>query len=323
MPKQQEYLPQFLVDLSNNGWIRLVAKVTSALLIALAVLAMTLIIGFCYLGLQVQVKGDRIYLGSIKIGQVHPALNSQPTEVGRLSLNSNYQTLGAHVTVEANAGFQNSGIYLNENDKVRLEPYGRVHLALRDVYNFIGLVKSLIAEKLPTKEYNEIKKFNPHQNLTQDNSFRRDWTGPDGEDFDSPDLNDCLLFPGTSQQKATWGLLLAQVMEKPGSGTADPFEVLDNNNLKAKNLIPVPSNTVLDLHRKGWLTFIINDAFLSPSEKLPSGRCKDYYNALKKASDAQISNKDNDHRIPTRSIPLVWYSDNIGAFQVIVRYVDK
>ncbi len=301
-----EHLLRFFVALSHNGWIRLVAKVTSALLVALTVLAIMLIIGFRYVDLQV--KGDRIYLSSIEIGRVHPDTRSKK--------------LGTHVIVMATAGFQNSGIYLNKGDKVSLEPDGRVHLALRQVYTFAGRVKELIGDKLSANEYKSYKDVNPLQPFTKEDVFRRDWTAPDGEEIDSRDLNQCLLFQGNSQQKGRWGLLLAQVLEKPGSATADPFQVLEDNNLTSTDLIPVPSQTILEAKRNnGWLTFIINDGVIS--EKSPSRGCKDYYSALKKASVEMHIQNQKDRIIPERSIPLVWYSDNIGAFRIIVQYADE
>jgi len=305
-----EHLRRFLIDLSNSGWIRLVARVTSTLLVALAVLAMILIIGFRYVGLQV--KGEQIYFGSI--------------EIGRIYANPDYQTPGTRITVEATAGFQNSGIYLKKGDTVSLEPDGRVYLALPQIYSFTGLIKSLIAAKLPVgEEYKNYKSVNKPldfaKDLTKDNIFRRDWTGPDGEELDSKDLNQCLLFLGNQTQKGRWAMLLAQVMEKPGSATSDPFQVLIDNKLEPSNLIPVPNRKDLEAERNGWLTFIINDAVISKNSQ--SKPCQDYHEALTRASEDLRSRGDDDHRVPILSIPLVWYADNVGAFHVIVRYSNR
>ncbi len=307
--KGWEHLRRFLIDLSNSGWIRLIAKVTTDLLVALAVLALMLIIGFRYIGLQV--KGNGVYLGSIEIGRIYPDPN---------------QTLGTHITVEATAGFQNSGIYLKKGDTVSLEPEGRVHLALRQIYTFAGLAKSLTAAKLPaTEEYNNYKSVNKPldfaQDLTEDNIFRRDWTGSDGEEIDSKDLNQCLFFLGNQNQKGRWGMLLAQVMENPGSATSDPFQVLIDNKLDPSDLIPIPNRKDLEAARDGWLTFIINDAVISKNSQPKP--CKDYYEALTRASEDLRSRGDDNHRIPILSIPLVWYTDNAGAFHVTVRYGNR
>jgi hypothetical protein len=271
---------------------------------------MILIIGFRYVGLQV--KGEQIYFGSI--------------EIGRIYANPDYQTPGTRITVEATAGFQNSGIYLKKGDTVSLEPDGRVYLALPQIYSFTGLIKSLIAAKLPVgEEYKNYKSVNKPldfaKDLTKDNIFRRDWTGPDGEELDSKDLNQCLLFLGNQTQKGRWAMLLAQVMEKPGSATSDPFQVLIDNKLEPSNLIPVPNRKDLEAERNGWLTFIINDAVISKNSQ--SKPCQDYHEALTRASEDLRSRGDDDHRVPILSIPLVWYADNVGAFHVIVRYSNR
>jgi hypothetical protein len=120
----------------------------------------------------------------------------------------------------ATAGFQNSGIYLNKGDKVSLEPDGRVHLALGQVYTYADRVKELISDNLSANDYKSYKDTYSLQPFTKKDVFRRDWIGPDGEEIDSRDLNQCLLFQGNSQQTGRWGMLLAQVLEKPGSAMA-------------------------------------------------------------------------------------------------------
>ena len=248
-------------------------------------------------------------------------------------------------TVEAAAGFQNSGIYLKKGDKVRLEPDGRIHLALRQVYTLTGLGKSIIAGELPSngKEYNNYKNLYQLRNATghildltntnvlekvtqgnfgQKDEFRRDWTGPDGEELDSLELNNCLLFQENSPQKGRWGMLLAQVMKKPGSAVADPFQVLEDNKLRSKDLIPVTTSKDIEFDNDGWLTFIVNDAVLSGVPKAQTEGCEASHDALKKASEILRSQGDN-YKIPVGLIPLIWYSDNIGAFHVTVRYADK
>lgn len=64
----------------------------------------------------------------------------------------NNNTLGGHVTVDANAGLQNSGIYLEGDQKVVLEPEGRIHLASEQIDNFIELTRYFIAQNLPDEK---------------------------------------------------------------------------------------------------------------------------------------------------------------------------
>ncbi len=153
-------------------------------------------------------------------------------------------------------------------------------------------------------------------NFGQKDVFRRNWIGPDGEELDSLELNNCLLFQGR------WGMLLAQVMEKPGSAVDDPFKVLAENSLKSKDLKPITTSQVIDFDHNGWLTFIVNDAVLSGVSTEQAEVCRASHDALKKASGILRTHGDN-YIIPERLIPLIWYSDNIGAFHVTVRYADK
>jgi hypothetical protein len=280
----------------------------------------------------------------------------QSTETDQYSANVNYQALGAQVSVESTAGFQNSGIYLKKGDRVVLRPGGRINLAMRQVYTFTGLVKPIIADKLPAgnalndryKSRNQLK--DPEtgeilQDLTeidmlkrittvgrfgQGETFHRDWIGPDGEEVSSEDLDPCLLFRSTSGVTPRWGMLLAQVLEDPGTATADPFQVLSRNGLRSDNLIPVSNlqNFTLEAERDGWLTFIINEAVLSgemgSSQPVQPQSCKDYHDILMEVANTfKGGDYRNRYRIVERSIPLIWFADNIGAFHVIVRYADE
>ncbi len=195
------------------------------------------------------------------------------------------------------------------------------------------------SEKLtPDVPANSPSKVEPSGKLTPDvllyfrkqaveeDVFRRDWIGPDGEEISSKDLDPCLLVPGHSGQPR-WGQLLAQVMKKPGSARHDPFQTLANNGLKPEDLKLVSERNHLTLkaHDDGFLTFIINEAvFANPSNyKLESypqpENCKRGYEALDAASSDLREQSLNDYVIHRGSIPLVWYSDNIGSFQVIVK----
>lgn len=89
--------------------------------------------------------------------------------------------------------------------------------------------------------------------------------------------------------------------------------------LSLSDLQPVTKldKSTLTAHRSGWLTFIINDAIMSSASDVDVS--KDYYNALIKASDALAQSYNNNFIIPQESVPLVWYSDNVGAFRVIVK----
>jgi len=233
---------------------------------------------------------------------------------------ANSSTLGAHVTVDSTAGFQNSGIYLKKGEKVILKPEGRVHLASSQLDTFAGLVRPFIAQNLEKEDYSDDKKRYPLPPLDGQNIFRRDWTGPDGEKIESDfRLDECKL-----RRDLNWGTLLVVVMPSEVSAKSDPLEVLQNNELKPASLSPALGfqKEGLVAQRDGWLTFIVNDAVLSPYNS-ESEVSRDYFKALSKAANNQIAKGDDRHKIPLSSIPLVWYSDNVGAFRVTVNKVSS
>ncbi len=161
-------------------------------------------------------------------------------------------------------------------------------------------------------------------------TYRRNWIGPDGEEISSNDLDPCLLVLNDSGQPR-WGQLLAQVMEKPGSARTDPFKILRDNNLTPRELkfVYERTQTTLEVPRNGYLTFIINEAVFTDSsnytqESLPQKKeCIRGYEALLAASKSLKNQGQNDYVIHPGSIPLIWYSDNIGSFQVIVKNEKK
>jgi uncharacterized membrane protein len=66
---------RFLVGLSHSGWVRLVAKVTIALLVAVTVVLITLLVSVRHIGLQV--REGNLYLGAFEIGQFTAASEVQ------------------------------------------------------------------------------------------------------------------------------------------------------------------------------------------------------------------------------------------------------
>jgi hypothetical protein len=231
---------------------------------------------------------------------------------------TNSNTLGAHVTIDATAGFQNSGIYLKKGEKVILKPEGRIHLASTQLNTFVGLARPLIVQNLDQKEYKNDKDRFKLPPLDEKNIFRRDWIGPDGEKIESDfRLDECKL-----RKDLNWGTLLVVVMPSEISAKSDPFEVLKDSSLKSADLNPVPGfqKEGFVAKRDGWLTFIVNDAVISPYHS-ESEVSQDYYKAFNKAANDLIAKGDDRHKIPLSSVPLVWYSDNVGAFRVLVNKV--
>jgi hypothetical protein len=233
---------------------------------------------------------------------------------------ANTKTLGAHVTIDATAGFQNSGIYLKKGEKVLLKPEGRIHLAFTQLNTFVGLARPFIAQNLNKNEYKDDKDRFKLPLLDEKNIFRRDWTGPDGEKIESDfRLDECKL-----RKDLNWGTLLVVVMPSEVSASSDPFEALKDSSLKSADLTAVKSlqKEVFVSPRDGWLTFIVNDAVISPFHSA-SVVSQDYFKALNKAANGLIAKGDDRHKIPLSSVPLVWYSDNVGAFRVTVNKVHS
>ena len=98
------------------------------------------------------------------------------------------------------------------------------------------------------------------------------------------------------------------------AATADPLEVLQANGISATEFVDIPGKKEIVAPRDGWLTFIVNDVVVSPYSASQDG--KDFYDALKRASE-DLS-KENRHRIPLQSLPLVFFSDNLGSFRITV-----
>jgi hypothetical protein len=232
-------------------------------------------------------------------------------EDGQVSLGTEEQTIGLQATVESTSGFQNSRVYLKQGEKVILEPEGRIHLASDHLYNFARAAKPLIVNGVPDPQEQwpeEILQKYPMPRLTERNTFYRDWVGPEGDSYPSDILEECKL-----RRELNWGSLLAVVIpDDKFSAQTDPWEVLSTNSIEPNQLVQVTGRTEFVADRDGWLTFIVNEAVISALS--PSQDSREYYDALKRMSQDMSNNPS--HRIPMRAIPLVWFSDNAGAFRV-------
>jgi hypothetical protein len=250
--------------------------------LTLLLLVISLFIAFQYFGL-------RIVAGQIYLGSAPP-------------------TVGAQATVDATAGFQNSGIKLRKGQKIVLRPEGRIHIAMDHANNLTQAVKGIIVNNTPEKGFSDhLRERYPLPSLDESSVFYRDWSGPEGEATYSDLLEDCKL-----RKELGWGALLAVVLPNQVSARADPYDVLKSNGLSSLDLIPVPSETTIIAERDGWLTFIINEAVISPAS--PSKDSQIYYGTLKRTAESLTG--DPRHRIPLQSIPLIWFADNNGAFRV-------
>jgi hypothetical protein len=219
--------------------------------------------------------------------------------------------LGAHATVDAIAAFQTSGVQVKKGHKFKLTPDGRVIVAIDHQVHLAQAVKGFIVQRSPAGRWPAgTRQRYPEIPLTEDNVFYRDWSGPEGQDVQSDLLDDCKL-----RKDLGWGALMFAILPDEPSARTDPYEVLEAAHLTPGDLIPLPYSMTYVADRDGWLAFIINEAVMSP--KSPSEDSRSFYSILKAASE-QLAN-DARHQIPLRSIPLLWYADNAGAFRVVVQ----
>jgi Circularly permutated YpsA SLOG family len=232
-------------------------------------------------------------------------------EAGQIYLGSTSPELGAHVTVDATAGFQEYGIHVTKGEQFIIIPEGRIHVAMDHANNLARAVKGIIVHKTPGRFGPEIMKRYAMPALDESAVFYRDWAGPEGDPVPSDILEDCKL-----RKELGWGALLAVVLPYEVSARSDPYEVLKSAGLTPLDFTPIPSRTVYTAPRDGWLTFIVNEAVISPLS--PSTDSRLFYDTLK--STAETLEGDPRHRIPLDSIPLLWFADNNGAFRVQVLY---
>jgi hypothetical protein len=197
---------------------------------------------------------------------------------------------------------------------LRLKPEGRIHVAGNQAYNFAEAAKPFIVQYTPGRQWSDvIKRRYPNPVLDETTVFYRDWVGPEGDAYESDMLNECKL-----RKDLNWGALLAVVMPAPVDSRSDPFEVLKAQGVAAAELTLVSGEQEFVASRGGWLTFIVNDAVLSP--EAPTVDSRDFYEALRQAA-ADLSAR-NRHRIPLQNLPLIWYADNLGAFRVTITRIE-
>jgi hypothetical protein len=282
-----------VTSLQPDQWLRLLVLTLVTVLATLFILMSLLFIGTRFFGLRIL--------------------------AGQIFLDPNYQSLGAHVTVDATAGFQNSGIFLKAGQQISLYPEGRIHLASEQIYDFARSVKPLIVKELPNRNWPaQIKQRYQLSKLADNSVFYRDWVGPEGDPEQSDILEDCKL-----RKNEPWGRLLAVIIPAKDFSEiptvlaqSDPFEVLKDKKLNVSQLRPVFNKTEFKADQDGWLTFIVNEAVIS--QYSPSKDARDYYDALQQAYK-ELSNNHNK-KIHLGSLPLVFFSDNAGAFRITVRY---
>lgn len=275
-------LARQFANLRSESWLRFVLRLSIFAIICVVVIVVIAAIATAFFDFRI--VGNQVYFGP---------LNSSPI---------------TYAWVDAAAGFQNSGCFVSKAERVLLEPEGQVHAASDQIRDLARIVKPLIVNGPTGRQWpDEILRRYPPVEVSESVLFYRDWTGPEGESEQSDILEECKL-----RRELGWGALLAVVLPFQSSPRQDPFEVMDKAHLSPADLVAVPRRMELNAERDGWLTFIVNEAVMSPFSS--SSDSVDYYGALKVAT--QRLSGDPRHRIPMSSIPFIWYSDNAGAFRV-------
>lgn len=275
-------------QLTPSQWKRLMGRLVLTVIVASVVCIIVLYVSTRFFGLKI--KDGKLYLG------VYEA------------------SLAGTIVVDATTGWQNSGIKLQKGQRVRLEPSGRIHLAANQLHNLAAVLKPIILEGSPERNWSEkMRERYPPTKFGETNVFYRDWIGPDGEDTPSDMLDGIKIRP---DQK--WGALLAVVLPSPVSDRSDPLRVLAESDIKLYEIIPVTGPVEVNATRDGWLTFIVNDAVVSPVSESEDSR--DFYRAL--ILMKQKLEHDARHQIREASIPLIWFSDNAGTFRVTVSQAE-
>ena len=115
-----------------------------------------------------------------------------------------------------------------------------------------------------------------------------------------------------------WGALLGVII--PGSlsnvlNSSDPFKVLKDKGVSTSDIFVVGEEHIdIQASRDGWLTFMVNDAVVSQhaSAKISHEMHEALHNAAQEL-------RERLHQLDTSTLPLFWFSDNIGSFRVVIR----
>ncbi|MEI6682863.1 MAG: hypothetical protein WCO44_09565 [Bacteroidota bacterium] len=225
------------------------------------------------------------------------------------------------IVIEPTFGWQNCGIFVRRNDKITINVEGRVHCGSTHINNLILYAKRLMIQYCPkNSSLNFYKNEFDTVALNKNIFFRRNWTGPEGDC-----VSDHVLNPSLLKDNSNYGTLLMGIIpesEKTISNTIDkedPFLVMKDYHMEFSKLFEIKDNTCIDINENGWLVFCVNDAVVS--KVFPEQRPRSYelYEALqmvttKLKSDLHILNESN--------FPLLFYSDNLGRYNVSIT-VDR
>jgi len=223
------------------------------------------------------------------------------------------------VVVSSTTGWQDSGIYVKkEGVKFSFRASGRICTALEHLLNLTKIIKPYVATQLTPEEKNlwgdqrVFLKYPTPPIFADDKPFSRNFIGPDGEEAESDLFFHCKL---DNRFKA--GALLGIIIPGEVRDQDDPLKVLwSNPNLEVFNVTDYGEGNPYTSKTVGRLAFVVNEVVLSPFSEDPKARKA--YEILQR-----LNSTDERHKLRTELIPLVYYSDNIGSFRVIVKESDQ
>lgn len=309
---------EYIINMTPGQWTNLISRGTKVLIFFLGLIAVAFIIITLLKPIFTIIQTNTPIISIMQKNQPENSHNGQIVE--------------KQVLVEATVGFQNSGIEVQPGDYIEFEAEGHIHLSLEQAYNSASLVKPIIIhntsnkkqlEGIKTREWVEekTKLFKPPTS-NSGNIFYRGWIGPEGDTEVSEFFEKCKILQG---QK--WGKLLVTVMPEKLSAQkklVDPFEIIKSfkgSDFGIEDLKPFDDGKFV-AERKGYLTFIVNDAILSPHylKYYPdSPDSKLYYDTLQSFINRQGRRPGQIYP----SVPLTLFADNIGAFYVNVKINPK
>lgn len=221
------------------------------------------------------------------------------------------------VIVSSTTGWQDSGIEIKEvGAKLSFRASGRICMAVSHLDTLTSIIKPYVANQLNSEEkkiWGDQKVFERYPtppDFTGDkNIFYRNWIGPEGEVHESDLFPNCKL---DNRFKA--GELLGVILPNNFSDQDDPLKVLNlNPNVEVFSVMQHNNDENLYTTKTtGKLAFVVNEVVLSPFSQ--EERAKKSYEILRR-----LDSTDERHKLKTNLIPLVYFSDNIGSFRVIVK----
>jgi len=204
--------------------------------------------------------------------------------------------------VQANAGWQNTGVLIQAGESVRITVAGRISLARdqeAELLRFLNRDRSL-----PPPDV-----FQPRST----NAFRA-WIFPEGDETSTEFADDLKMVPERS-----WGVTLCATHPDPPPDI-DQDDPWAESGVRLQDIIPLPRRSgVYIFSRAGFLVCMVNDAVIS--ERSPHVLSRDYYRLLTSPGSSSLARSNEAFR--PSNIPQLLLSDNTGEFVLTISPREK